>query len=232
MLTTKTESGVEIKLWIEDNKIKGSLENIVSGVEVEEMEEQGFDCLYFGTAKVKGKKQNIFTKINKDIRNWLDKIEKEERERSCKVEIKLHKGSGWNSDDKYLEIEKKRMSDDQKEMLNTIKRNTKQSAVFAGGPEEIIVNDLSVEPGEKYTLAELYEIVTNTDEHQEKIEKQKQREKEIKDKFAKAKGTGEKVLLSSRSVPCDGSAVECSLDIIRVYAIPDGSEKSERIHTH
>lgn len=55
---------------------------------------------------------------------------------------------------------------------------------------------------------------------------------EAEAKFAEAKETGEPVELDRRVEPCDGSAVECSLDIVIRYAMPDGTTKVKRIHTH
>jgi len=59
-------------------------------------------------------------------------------------------------------------------------------------------------------------------------EAQKQRE----EKFAEAKRTGNGVILESYPVECDDPDEECSCDIITVYAMPDGTEKSNRSHTY
>ena len=50
--------------------------------------------------------------------------------------------------------------------------------------------------------------------------------------FAEAAETGKPVELSRTTEPCDGSAYECSLDIVVRYAMPDGAIKAKRIHTH
>jgi hypothetical protein len=55
---------------------------------------------------------------------------------------------------------------------------------------------------------------------------------EMEAKFAEAKRTGNPVEFDRWSEPCDGSVVECDVDIIIWYAMPDGSVKVERIHTH
>ena len=51
-------------------------------------------------------------------------------------------------------------------------------------------------------------------------------------KFAEAKETGNPVELDRWSEPCDGSVVECDVDIVIRYAMPDGAIKVKRIHTH
>jgi hypothetical protein len=59
-----------------------------------------------------------------------------------------------------------------------------------------------------------------------------QRAAETAAKFAEAKETGNPVELDRWIEPCDGSVVECDVDIIIRYAMPDGSAKVERIHTY
>jgi len=50
-------------------------------------------------------------------------------------------------------------------------------------------------------------------------------------KFDEARKTGKPVLLQKWSEPCNDPREECSLDIVRQYAMPDGSVKVERNHT-
>ena len=57
-------------------------------------------------------------------------------------------------------------------------------------------------------------------------------EQAVAEKFVAAKTTGRPVLLESHTVDCDGSEEECSLDRIAVYAMPDGTRRTSRIHTH
>ncbi len=51
-------------------------------------------------------------------------------------------------------------------------------------------------------------------------------------KFAKAQETGQRVLLSQFCADCDGSAYECSMDVVSVWAMPDGTTAQTRIHAH
>jgi hypothetical protein len=50
--------------------------------------------------------------------------------------------------------------------------------------------------------------------------------------FDQAKATGLPVLLDRYTEDCDGSAVDCSTDVVCEYAQPDGSVTSTRSHTH
>lgn len=52
------------------------------------------------------------------------------------------------------------------------------------------------------------------------------------EKFAKAKTTGKPVLLQETTGECNDSDEECSIDIVRVFAMPDGSTKTTRVHTY
>ena len=56
-------------------------------------------------------------------------------------------------------------------------------------------------------------------------------EAERQAKFERARETGRPVLLAQWTEPCSDPREECSLDIIRQYAMPDGSVKVERNHT-
>ena len=57
-------------------------------------------------------------------------------------------------------------------------------------------------------------------------------DKKIKAIFAKAKETGEQQLLESYSDTCNNPDLECDIDTIQVWAMPDGSKKSIRHHCY
>lgn len=86
------------------------------------------------------------------------------------------------------------------------------------------------------TLAEYKKLVELAEEKaakkaaekREKEEKAAQREKEL---FDKAKETGEKQVLEQFPVDCDDPHEECDIDIVTIYAMPDGTKKSVRSHT-
>jgi hypothetical protein len=60
----------------------------------------------------------------------------------------------------------------------------------------------------------------------------KNEEKRIKELFMKAHETGEKQMIRRHTSDCVEKSIECSLDIITEYAMPDGSIKEERIHSY
>ena len=51
-------------------------------------------------------------------------------------------------------------------------------------------------------------------------------------KFAEAARTNKKVQLYGYMDDCDGSVIDCSTDMVYVYAMPDGTTKTERSHTY
>lgn len=79
-------------------------------------------------------------------------------------------------------------------------------------------------------LAELAEMKAQEKERK-KIEKEKAEKKRIKKIFEKARETGEKQVIEQYSVPCNNPEEDCDIDIITVYAMPDGTKKTERHHT-
>lgn len=64
------------------------------------------------------------------------------------------------------------------------------------------------------------------------LEKAKKYEARVVTIFATAKTTGEKQKLESYTADCNSSDEECSCDLITVYALPDGTTETERIHTY
>jgi hypothetical protein len=55
--------------------------------------------------------------------------------------------------------------------------------------------------------------------------------KRVEEIFTKARETGEKQILSSTMCECNDKSEECSTDIVTVYAMPDGTTKTNRQHT-
>lgn len=66
----------------------------------------------------------------------------------------------------------------------------------------------------------------------EKEEKRKARAEKERMAFEEAKASGKPVLLGSYPTDCDGSVEGCDVDIISIYAMPDGTKKEERVHTY
>lgn len=64
-----------------------------------------------------------------------------------------------------------------------------------------------------------------------RLEKKEERDRRIQEIFNKAKETGEKQLIYQYPEPCNDKNESCEVDIIYVYAMPDGTYKEERHHT-
>lgn len=61
--------------------------------------------------------------------------------------------------------------------------------------------------------------------------KKESEEREIAEKFERAKQTGQKVEIRRWTDGCCDPREECDLDIVIEYAMPDGTTKTERHHT-
>lgn len=57
-------------------------------------------------------------------------------------------------------------------------------------------------------------------------------EQEREEKYRQARETGKPVLLRKWTEPCNNPHEECSIDIVKAYAMPDGTQKTERVHTY
>lgn len=76
------------------------------------------------------------------------------------------------------------------------------------------------------------ELLKMLEEEEANIEKATQAKKEkIQELKEKAKETGEKQLLKSYTEDCNDDNEECDIDDVRVYIMPDGTQKIERNHT-
>lgn len=84
--------------------------------------------------------------------------------------------------------------------------------------------------GEYKKLAELAEM-KEQEKERKKLEKEEEKKERIEALFAKARETGEKQVIEQYSVPCNNPEEDCDIDIITVYAMPDGTRKTERHHT-
>lgn len=59
----------------------------------------------------------------------------------------------------------------------------------------------------------------------------KSKKEEFQEFFETAKSTGKKQLIKKWIEPCNNKNEECNLDMVYLYAMPDGSKKTERQHT-
>lgn len=238
--TTKTETGKELKLWLEGKEMKATLEGLLEGNEVYRKEYQGFDVIDCGTAIIKGQKVTAVIKVNDDIKDFLNKAEKkiekqEEAERNSELMIEIietSRSSAWTIQDLVLDPQEKLLSEEQEEQLELLRSLLGEVALFAGAGKHIKANKLPVKLGETYTLTEIMEMLKDTEEYKAKVESEKKQREDEERAFEVAKETGEDVKLRTYSVECNDPNEECSMDIITVYATPEGKKRSTRTHTY
>lgn len=72
--------------------------------------------------------------------------------------------------------------------------------------------------------------------YKEAVKEAKESKEEAKEAIAKifatAKASNCRQVLSQETVECDGSAIDCSMDTLTRYAMPDGTVTTVRIHAH
>lgn len=100
----------------------------------------------------------------------------------------------------------------------------RKTALYTDGWYEISNDD----------MMQIYDIIVAKEDEIGKIEKAKQekREEEKQAIFETAKATGERQVLAKHYDECDDPSEECSMDEIVIYAMPDGTTKTERYHTY
>ena len=84
--------------------------------------------------------------------------------------------------------------------------------------------------GEEFTYQQVVEF-TQPKRDQETT-KEAQKKAELNAKFEEAKRTGKPVEIFRTTTECNDPKIECSLDIVTIWAMPDGTQKEERIHTY
>lgn len=103
--------------------------------------------------------------------------------------------------------------------------------------DKVDVGDYSITHEFHMTLGEFKKIVEVAKGRLAEIEAERERrrvkkEKERKAKFEEAKRTEKKVHLREWSEPCNDPTLECDVDILIEYAMPDGSTQIKRSHTY
>lgn len=83
--------------------------------------------------------------------------------------------------------------------------------------------------GMEFTLSQAAEFTRPAREAKEAAKRA--REEERRARFDEAKRTGQRVELRSWMEDCNDPREECSTDSVTEYAMPDGTTKTERLHT-
>lgn len=183
---------------------------------------------------------------------------KDGRQAECTIEVtremreEIAYADGWNvplgkKPFEFLEIE---LSVAGKCLVVTHTKPSKLDKKFYRNYDELIAKGAYARLGDAYINQESYELITNAiaeataeaekDEeyaaHVNKeaaveAEKKAVEEAETAAKFTEAKKTGKPVVITQWMEDCNDPHEECSTDIITVYAMPDGTRKTSRIHT-
>jgi hypothetical protein len=240
--TTKTETGRELKMWLEGRTMKATLEGLVKNHRMHQTKAQGYDVIDCGSAKhpQSGKNVEVVVKINNDITDFLEKAkaeikQQEQEERNSELIFKVVEAtldSDWGITTPVLEEQKGLLSEEQEKKVEELRMLLGETALFAGASKYIAAKRLPVKAEETYTLTQILEMVKETTEYKAKEAREKAWQEKVENAKKEAKETGEKVKLYSYTEDCNDPAIECSTDIITVYITPVGETKTERTHTY
>lgn len=94
-------------------------------------------------------------------------------------------------------------------------------------------NDVVEALGTSFTYAQVKEYTEQKNAYKEakKEEAREEKAQEEKKKFTEAKETDKPILLRRYNAPCTDLEEECDMDIVEIYAMPDGTTKTVRKHT-
>ena len=204
-LTTRTSRGTEITLTATDRRaIIADLPG-QSGIRVTEGDLQGVHCLH-GYAMRAGKRVPMGIEITPEIRAWLDEVAEERKAAAAaRVEITYLNLNTWEPSTWAVDL--RQSTDD----------------IVAGLPQSVR-GSLRVED----FRASIDKIRA---ERSSKAGARGATEALVDAAIAEATETGKPVEIDRQMVPCDGSAEDCSTDLVIRWATPDGEVRAERTHT-
>lgn len=105
--------------------------------------------------------------------------------------------------------------------------NLKETIAMHDSRVSVPANELKFVEGQVVTLADLVKVTTETAEILTETAEVLTEAKA----FAEAAQTGEKVRIRSYALPCSDPTEECEIDVITVWALPDGRIEETRQHT-
>lgn len=100
---------------------------------------------------------------------------------------------------------------------------------YVSGWGNLVDSQMVAELGEEFTYEQAVEYTRPAREKE--AAKAAAKEAARQAKFDEARETGKPVELARYSDSCNDPREECSIDIVNVYAMPDGTTKTERHHT-
>jgi hypothetical protein len=104
------------------------------------------------------------------------------------------------------------------------------AAKHVSGWGHMVRDDIVKALGETFTYPQVVDFLHPEQAKKEQAEAEKQAK--VEQALTEAKTTGKPVEIARWTEPCDGTAYECSLDIVTRWAMPDGTIQVRRTHTH
>lgn len=154
----------------------------------------------------------------------LKKAYAEQREKNkdiSEITFKTHKSTNYFNDEvNALDLGYSKEALDKLIEIKAIKEKDFQYVLN----DKITKDTFTYEEAKEMLKEEVEEL------EQKNIEKAAEKER-IEQLFVTAKETGSKQLIREYSEACNDPAEDCDVDIVKLYAMPDGTETLERFHT-
>ncbi|MFD1677412.1 hypothetical protein [Alicyclobacillus fodiniaquatilis] len=158
---------------------------------------------------------------------------------SFEVDLKRYFACDMDMENLVFEPSKEHLSNAQKDAVSWLMKVA--GSIYCHGQSYVNAEMFDIKEHEEVTLEKLLQLADSIarekgikslqDTQREKEEKEATEKAKRAEIFEEAKRTGAPVVLSSYTTDCINSAkFDCSMDIVTVYAMPDGSTDSRRVH--
>lgn len=181
--------------------------------------------LFLRNVEIKGKKSTICLQIPKADYDEVMAVIINKREETSRIKQEKHRQEALYACPKGYVIARQIWSNGD---LMSAEYETEDST-------RVIASDLLDAINGWYFISNnLVEAAKKAEEKKAEIktEREKKENERIADIKALASQTGEKQELHKKLVECNQKDIECSTDIITIWAMPDGSTKTTRTHTY
>ena len=223
-----------------DYKIEGILENSTNEGYYKEAEVYLDRKVIAFSFKYNGKTMkgvNIPDDMLEELKKEIENAKEEQKKKINDIVSKIANGS--------IKIKFSVIGNDYKRFLPRVENLPKEFDIYENdilisAIKKLGVNDI-VSYADNYILArapkrdikdgEFLITLSEAINLEKTLDSQKRREEKVQEIFNKAKETGERQELERWTEECNDKNEACDIDIITVYAMPDGTKMTERSHT-
>lgn len=234
MKYTVEKPGFDFKFDVFEEEGKLKIKCQLVGIEekdffAKELNREKSAIVFWVEREINGKKIGgmlIPNEIVDEIAKFEDTIKLEQKERVEDQKRKLREGDEmitvhWHDGEYLSDFEVSGYGAELLEKLGLAK--------YISGWGTKVNNELVKTLGKSFTYPQAVEYAKPIQEARDK--KEAVYNAQLEERFSEAKSTGKPVVLRSYHEDCDDSGEDCDVDILTVYAMPDGTKKTIRTHT-